>query len=287
MCKSTWQGAKVSKKYTVAIPVRDGAATVGEVLKAAAAQKPAPAKILVCDDGSLDDSACISCNSGAKVIFNERSCGVAGARNALFKTSKTEIIVFFDADAIPRPGCVAALLAPFADADVGAVGGRGVEVGDATFADRWRARHTPQSHGEERIDDNWMVMGLCCAFRREALDSIDGFSGRFACCGEDVDISVRLRQAGWRLVYEPRAIVDHARSDHVLGVLNQAFRHSREAARALTAHGLSTRQLEETTVRALLPAMTRDLKKLNAPGAVMSVANMTVRLGGLWVGKFL
>lgn len=274
-------------KYTVAIPVRDGAATIGYVLAAVARQKPAPAKVLVCDDGSLDDSACIACNSGAKVIFNERSCGVAGARNALFSVCRSEIIVFFDADAIPRPGCVAALLKPFADPEVGAVGGRGVEVGDATFADRWRARHTPQSHGDKPINDNWMVMGLCGAFRREALESVDGFSGRFTSCGEDVDISVRLRQAGWRLVYKPDAVVDHARSDNILGVLNQAFRHSREAARALTAHGMSTRHLEETTRQALLPAITQDLKKLNAPGAALSTANMAVRLGGLWVGKFV
>ena len=202
----------------------------------------------------------------------------------LLEACRTEYLVFFDADAAPRPGCSAALLAPFADEPIAAVGGRGVEVGAATFADRWRARTTPQSHGDAPLDDDWMVMGLCCAFRVAALRQVGGFDPRFVQCGEDVEISLRLRAARWRLVYRPAAVVEHARNDSAWGLLRQAYRHSREAARALRLHGESPALLARLAREALRPALRRDLAALDAPAALLTAANLLARRTGLLVG---
>jgi len=272
-------------KYTVAIPVLNGEATINHVIEAALQQDPPPEAILVCDDGSSDESALVASNAGARIIFHPHNCGLAGARNSLLLACKTQFIIYFDADAIPQPGCAANLLAPFADTKIAAVGGRGAEVGDATMADRWRARYTPQSHGDRSLDDDWMIMGLCSAFRTRALRSIGGFAGRFSCCGEDVDVSVRLRKEGWRLAYRPSAIVNHARSDGTLGVLHQAYQHAREASRALRCHDQPTKLLANTTIDSLVPALRRDLRSLDLPSAAMTVSNFTARMAGIWVGK--
>ena len=275
----------MTRSFTVAVPVRDGAATLGAVLAAAATQVPAPQEFLVCDDGSRDDSARLAREAGARVLTHPRPAGLAGARNTLWGACRTEFVVFFDADAVPRPGCAAALLAAFDDPHVVAVGGRGEEVGAATFADRWRARSTPQSHGDAPLDDDWMVMGLCSAFRAAALRRVGGFDPTFARCGEDVDISLRLRRAGGRLAYRPDAVVEHLRNDGVGGLLRQAYRHSREAARALRRNGESTIVLERIARDALSPALRRDLAALDAPAALLTAANLIVRRVGCWTGR--
>lgn len=269
--------------YTVAIPARDAAATIATVVRAAAAQQPAPARVLVGDDGSRDGTAELARAAGASIVAAD-GAGLAANRNRLWRASQTEIVMFFDADAVPRPGCAAALLDGFTDDRVGATGGRGIEAAAATFADRWRATHTPQSHGDAPIADDWMLMGLCGAFRRDALEGVGGFDERFATCGEDVEISWRLRRAGWRLSYRPDAIVDHARSDGLGGLLRQAWRHSRESGRALAAHGQPLKPLFALTWRALSPALRREILHLDSPAACLTAFNLAVRLAGLTAG---
>jgi GT2 family glycosyltransferase len=45
--------------------------------------------------------------------------------------------------------------------------------------------------------------------RRAAFDAVGGFDERIFLYGEDVDLSWRLRDAGWRLLYVPGAVVRH------------------------------------------------------------------------------
>ncbi len=270
--------------YVAAIPLRDGAATVGHVVRAARAQSPPPLRVLVCDDGSRDDGPRHARDAGATMLTHPRPQGLAAARNTLLAACDAEIIIYFDADAVPRPGCVAALLTGFRDDRTAAVGGRGLEAVAATFADRWRATHTPQSHGDAPLSDDWMVMGLCGAFRVDDLRRIGGFAPRFVACGEDVDISLRLRATGARLAYRPAAVVDHLRTDGALGTLAQAWRHSGESAVAFARQGRSPAFLRALFWRALGPTLGRELARLDFPAAWLTGANLAVRLAALEVG---
>lgn len=273
------------KGYTVAIPVFENAPTVGYVVRAALAQDPAPERVVVCDDSGGDDSGCVAREAGAEVVTHPENRGLAAARNTLLAACRTERIIFFDADAVPRPGCAAALLTALDDERIVAAGGRGVEVGAATFADRWRARVTPQSHGDGDLDDDWMVMGLCCAFRVEELRRVGGFDTAFTRCGEDVEISLRLRAQGGRLAYRPAAIVDHARNDGVGGLLGQAWNHSVQTARACRRHGYATGFAFRIAGQALGAAMRGDLRRLDWPAVLLSAANLVVRFAGLIYGR--
>jgi N-acetylglucosaminyl-diphospho-decaprenol L-rhamnosyltransferase len=57
-------------------------------------------------------------------------------------------------------------------------------------------------------DVDWVA---CTHFlvRREAWDAIGGFDEQFFMFLEDVDLCSRLRDAGWRIRYEPAAVVQH------------------------------------------------------------------------------
>jgi len=47
--------------------------------------------------------------------------------------------------------------------------------------------------------------------RREALDAVGGFDERFFLYGEDLDLCRRIRAAGWRIRYDPRATAVHVK----------------------------------------------------------------------------
>jgi GT2 family glycosyltransferase len=52
--------------------------------------------------------------------------------------------------------------------------------------------------------------GACVLVRRRAFDEIGGFDPGFFLYHEDADLCLRLREAGWRLAWEPKATVFHA-----------------------------------------------------------------------------
>lgn len=53
----------------------------------------------------------------------------------------------------------------------------------------------------------------CCAvYRRSLLAALGGFDERFFAYLEDVDFAWRAQAAGWKCVYEPRAVAHHAGS---------------------------------------------------------------------------
>ena len=79
--------------------------------------------------------------------------------------------------------------------------GDGIQVG-------WGQPDTdPALHTRRDIDYGSAAAVL---LRREAFAEVGGFDEAFfPAYYEDVDLALRLRAAGWRVVYEPRAIVEH------------------------------------------------------------------------------
>jgi N-acetylglucosaminyl-diphospho-decaprenol L-rhamnosyltransferase len=53
------------------------------------------------------------------------------------------------------------------------------------------------------------VSGACVLLRRSALVELDGLDEGFFMYSEDVDLCRRLWSAGWEIVYEPAAVVEH------------------------------------------------------------------------------
>src|SRR5262249_44998616 len=53
------------------------------------------------------------------------------------------------------------------------------------------------------------VIGACQIIRRAALEEVGLLDGRIFYGPEDIDLCLRLHQAGWRVVYNPEAVVVH------------------------------------------------------------------------------
>ncbi len=96
------------RPYSVVIPAYNAARTLGAVIQALREQDPAPAEIIVVDDGSGDETSEIAERLGARLI---RSGGgfAGGARNRGWEAATGDAVVFLDSDAIPRLGWGAGL----------------------------------------------------------------------------------------------------------------------------------------------------------------------------------
>ena len=61
-------------------------------------------------------------------------------------------------------------------------------------------------HRSQEVD--W-VSGCAMMFRKDTFDSLGGFDSRFFLFHEDVDFCYRLKEAGYKVVYNPEILVEH------------------------------------------------------------------------------
>jgi GT2 family glycosyltransferase len=88
-------------------------------------------------------------------------------------------------------------------------------VGSVVFADGYGADRAYQEvdRGQhERPEDVFAFCGAACAFRTAALREVGVFDDDFFLYYEDTDLAWRLGSAGWRIRYEPGAVVRHMHS---------------------------------------------------------------------------
>jgi GT2 family glycosyltransferase len=195
----------------VVIPARNAAAVLGECLSALAASRHTVdlRQVIVVDDGSTDDTAALARARGAAVI-RLPGLGPAAARNAGARAATSEIIVFLDADCVPEPDCLAALVAPFADARVAGVRGSYTSRQRALVA-RFVQLELEEKQAQMAASREVSVVDTACAaYRRATFWAYQGFDERFpATSAEDVDLSFRMAANHERLVYAPEARVRH------------------------------------------------------------------------------
>lgn len=84
-------------------------------------------------------------------------------------------------------------------------------IGHALFITFWRANPwTARYHGTTGTEHRcgWLS-GACLLMRPEAFAQLDGFDPEYFMFFEDVDLGLRMGQAGWQSVYVPSATVIH------------------------------------------------------------------------------
>jgi O-antigen biosynthesis protein len=158
--------------------------------------------------------------------------GTSRARNLGLRAARTELVAFTDDDVLVDPGWAAAVVRPMMeDERVGCVTGLVVAAELETSAQMWIEEYGGFSKGYRRVVHDLtnrqaesplfpyaagaLGTGASMAFRARALRDIGGFDpalggGTPALGGEDLATYVDILFAGWRLVYEPAAVVRHA-----------------------------------------------------------------------------
>jgi len=219
------------------------------------AEGEAALEVIVADNGSRDGSLEMVRAEfpSVRLIETGGNAGFGRANNAALAHARGRCLALVNSDAEMLPGALAASLA-FLDAhsDVGLAGGQllwpdgraqtswgddptlGGVFREQTFLG-WLAPPALGTGGASPAEGPRDVDQICGAFmliRRAAWRQVGGFDPHYFMYNEDVDLNVRLRRAGWRVVFLP-----HARITHHLGASSSADWHKR--ARMVSAYNES------------------------------------------------
>lgn len=164
-------------------------------------------EIVCIDDGSVDrldvelrrlrDEGLID-----TVFVTSLRCGKSSVCNFGISRARGDLIVNVDVDCTFDRDAIARIVAPFQDPAVGAVSGNiGVRNLKATMLTGLQAIEylVSISLGKRVLDFLGIVTcasGAFSAFRRQALETVGGMDGG---SGEDLDLTLRLRKAGWKI----------------------------------------------------------------------------------------
>lgn len=205
--------------------------------------------IVVVDDAS-DEAEPFFLSEKVHIIRNSQNKGYVASVNIGFSQIKEDIIILLDSDAYPLVDLAQHLLTIFdANSRLGAIGFHLVdEAGNPTGS------HRPEPHSlglllgqklEARtrsllplLQNRPICLHSCgMAVRRTAFEDIDGFDENFDFLDADIDFSMRLRHAGWKVDYYPELVAFHKGGGSFQTSSKRVIRHHKNRWKLLDKHG--------------------------------------------------
>jgi cellulose synthase/poly-beta-1,6-N-acetylglucosamine synthase-like glycosyltransferase len=212
-----------------------------------------PLEVIIVNDGSTDQSDEImrafiqkyqlkvgGSHNYAPVIYHYHSpnSGKGAALNKGISLSHGEIIISFDADCAVHEHAVKHFVSYFADPNVMAAAGN-IKVGNTKtilgLVQSLEYYFSFQNKKAEALLGIVLVIGgAASAFRREVFDRLGGYDA--GTLTEDMDLSLRIQEAGMRIVYAPEAVVHTEGPTTLHGLLKQRLRWKRGRIEAFHMH---------------------------------------------------
>jgi GT2 family glycosyltransferase len=188
-------------------------------------QREATFEVIVVDNGSVDGSADMAeAEFGVRVIRNRENRGFCAANNQGIAAAQGPFVALINNDAEAAEGWLAALHGACSGApDIGMAAskvlvwedpGRIDKAGHLIFPDgqnRGRGSGAADQGQYDREEEVLWPDGSAAMYRKAMLDEIGGFDEDFFAYGDDAELGLRARIAGWRCVYTPQAVVRHHR----------------------------------------------------------------------------
>jgi len=200
-------------------------------------------ELIVVDNCSKDGSLEMLQNAfpGISVVCNETDLGIAKANNQALKMSNGEYVLLVNADTICISGSLEKMLS-FMDVhtDTGGMGIRMITP-DGHFLPESKhgltkpwitffkligfAKHLSKTRLYNRNIKDWieefqiaevdLLNGACMLLRKSVLNVTGLFDERFFMYGHDIDLSYRIRLAGYKNYYFPKAYIINFDSQHM------------------------------------------------------------------------
>jgi mycofactocin system glycosyltransferase len=240
---------------SVVIPVKDRADDLRNcMLSLLALDYPKDKlEIVVVDDGSSDETPEVARELGGHVISSGKvGGGPALARNRGASVARGEILAFIDSDCTASPNWLMELLPVFSEDKVAAVGGWVDGMHDASSLDRYEAVMSSLNLGRREMSggtggDTFYLPSCNLLIRNDTFTAAGGFRDSMQ-VGEDVDLTWRLRDAGWQIVYLPEGSVCHAHRSLLWPFMKRRFEYG-------TSEGLLQRLHPVRGKKMLIPPM--------------------------------
>ena len=210
---------------SIIIPVYNGAGTIAACLESLLNQTyPADAyEVIVVENGSTDDTTKIVEKYPVRLFHSDKR-GPAPARNLGLARSEANIVAFTDADCIADPNWLSELIKPYADPEIGGVGGAILpyDHADRTIVEMFSEAHSPLVNfisGENEFLPHLYTANA--SYRRSLLNKVGGFNPNLV-TAEDVDLAWRLQlQTDVKLHFASEAIIYHHHRSTRTGLARQ------------------------------------------------------------------
>ena len=209
-------------KVSVVVCVYNGERTMNACLASLEKLNYPDYEVVVVNDGSTDGTRQSAEGYDYIRLIHQENKGLSEARNVGIRAAMGEIIAFTDADCMADPDWLTHLVARLQSSEFGAVGGPNLTPPDDSFVASCVAV-SPGAPTHVLLDDEVAehIPGCNMAFRREALEAIDGFDPIFRAAGDDVDLCWRLQNKGYKIGFSAAAVVWHFRRNTIRDYIKQ------------------------------------------------------------------
>ena len=194
-------------------------------LESLSRQRGADFEVIVVDNGSSDGSVeMMRAEFDVRLIANITNQGFCAANNQAFAAARGQFIAILNNDTEADPGFLAALRGVFdAAPDIGMAAAKVLVYEDPRRIDKAghliymdgqnRGRGTGEidSGQYDRLEECLWPDGCAAMYRKTMLQQIGGFDEDLFMFGDDAELGLRARIAGWRCLYAPGAVVRHHR----------------------------------------------------------------------------
>ena len=218
-----------SLRVAVVIPTKNRAALLARCVQSLRARTAHPAlDIVIVDNGSTDEDAVdFLSQCGERVVRHPAPFNFSELVNLGARATDAPALLLLNDDIEVPPGAehwLGAMVATLMEDHVGIVGARldypcgatqhaGIGVFHAARG-RLRMRNLfcgqmNRSFWVGRRRDCLAVTGACQLVRREAFETVKGYDEALPVVCNDVDFCLRVRELGWRVVYQPEARLIH------------------------------------------------------------------------------
>ena len=231
-------------RISVVIPVLNEEKRLPECLKALNNNREKPYEIIVADGGSTDSTKEIASAYGCVVLDNPKG-HAPGGRNVGIKKAKGDIIAFTDGDCIPDRLWIENIRKAFEAEKLDGLGGCVIPAESSNKYEEFWGRVSLQqimSFGKEpylikekNLNDAFITAN--CAYRRNVLIRLRGFSNWFGNNAEDVDLAWRALDSGARLKYEPSVRVIAHSPESLKGICRKSFRNGYSSSKLQKKYG--------------------------------------------------
>ncbi len=221
---------------------------LGRAVSSALASEGVDVNVLVVDNGS-DPPATVAADPRVTLVRNARNRGVAPARNQGASLGSAPVICFLDSDARLLPTTLLALAEALDQPGVALTapvfsGQRPEESAGRAPSLVVKVMRVLDLRSTYELDGtggpSWDVdfaIGACQLVRRDAFERAGGFDESYFYGPEDVDLCLRLREGGARVVQVGAARCEHPPRRRNRGLLTKrGIQHGRAVVRHLWRH---------------------------------------------------
>lgn len=230
-------------KVSVIVPVYNAERTIAECIDSllGLSYPKENVELVLINNASTDRTADVLNHYRGKIeILYEEKRGPSATRNKGLLNARGNVVAFTDSDCMVDKDWLQQIVFPLQDDSIGIVGGKILSK---------RPCNKIEEFGEE-IHDHDKAINECkppyaitmnWSSRLSVLKEVNLFDESFIRC-EDVDLSYRIFQAGYKFVYKPEAIVYHRNEKTLSGLFKEGYLHGFHSIKALKVHKVFFKQ---------------------------------------------